>query len=55
MQLSSETSDRLRAWLGCETWDTPYALDRDRFYEFVDSYQRGGCPDCAKGTDLGED
>jgi hypothetical protein len=42
MQLSPETSKALDAWLGPETWDSvpKHHYDMERFYRFVDQYQK---------------
>ena len=38
--LSEGCEDRLRAWLGTDTWSTNHDRDMDRWYDFVDQYQR---------------
>jgi hypothetical protein len=38
--LSEAAEDRLRSWLGAGTWHTNHNNDMDRWYDFVDQYQR---------------
>ena len=39
MQLKPNTQTALEAWL-VPTWDSGHALDEERFYKFVDQYQK---------------
>lgn len=44
MKLSSETEKRLDAWIKVDTWHTNHKLDMDRWYDFVNQYQKDhGC------------
>ncbi|HZR84765.1 MAG TPA: hypothetical protein VFD92_26960 [Candidatus Binatia bacterium] len=38
--LSTATEAKLRQWVRTETWHTRHPLDMDRFYDFIDQYQR---------------
>ena len=40
MILQPETSRALGNWLGPDTWHTDHHTDWDRWYDFVDQYQR---------------
>jgi len=40
MKLSSETEKKLDAWVKVDTWHTNHVLDMDRWYDFVNQYQR---------------
>ncbi|MDB5292392.1 MAG: hypothetical protein JWL69_3633 [Phycisphaerales bacterium] len=40
MQLKPATERALNAWLGPSTWHTPHECDMDRWYDFVNLYQR---------------
>jgi len=40
MQLKPNTEKTLDAWLGPGTWHTNHPTDMDRWYDFVDQYQR---------------
>ena len=40
MQLSEAAESKLQAWLGASTWPTLHDSDMDRWYDFVDQYQR---------------
>jgi hypothetical protein len=40
MQLSTEAEVALDAWLGASTWHSGHDADMDRWYVFVDRYQR---------------
>lgn len=38
--LSEAAESKLQAWVGPSTWHTSHDLDMDRWYDFVDQYQR---------------
>ena len=38
--LSEAAESKLQAWLGPGSWHTPHDSDMDRWYDFVDQYQR---------------
>ena len=40
MQLKPNTEKALDAWLGPDSWYTKHPIDMDRWYDFVDQYQR---------------
>lgn len=40
MQLSTATERALQGWIGPSTWHTSHDLDMERWYKFVDQYQR---------------
>lgn len=40
MNLSKPSQEKLLQWLGPRTWHTSHDLDMDRWYAFVDQYQR---------------
>ena len=40
MHLSEEAEKKLRNWLSIDTWHTSDDSDMDRFYDFVDAYER---------------
>ena len=40
MHMSDATRSKLQAWAGMGTWHTSHALDMERWYDFVDQYQR---------------
>jgi len=40
MILSESAEKKLKSWLGPETWHTRHDLDMNRWYEFVDQYQK---------------
>ena len=40
MKLSKASENALDAWLGASTWHTNHDSDMDRWYRFVDQYQR---------------
>jgi hypothetical protein len=40
MQLSTESMERLRHWVGMDTWHTNHLFDMNRWYDFVSQYQR---------------
>lgn len=40
MQLKPNTEKALDAWLGPETWHTNHDEDMNRWYDFVNQYQR---------------
>ncbi|MBU4287806.1 MAG: hypothetical protein KKI12_06495 [Proteobacteria bacterium] len=40
MKLSSETEKKLDAWVKVDTWHTNHKLDMDRWYDFVNQYQK---------------
>ena len=40
MQLSNAAESKLQAWLGLSTWHTSHDNDMERWYDFVDQYQR---------------
>ena len=40
MNLSPKTEEKLEAWIGPSTWHTNHPSDMDRWYDFVDQYQR---------------
>lgn len=40
MNLKSDTEKALETWLLTSTWDSGHPLDWDRFYKFVDQYQK---------------
>ena len=40
MKLSELTEEKLQAWLGPSTWSSGHDCDMDRWYAFVDQYQR---------------
>ncbi len=44
MKLSSETIKKLDAWVKVDTWHTNHKLDMERWYDFVNQYQKDhGC------------
>ena len=44
MKLSSETIKKLDAWIKVDTWHTNHKLDMDRWYDFINQYQKDhGC------------
>ncbi|MBU4361269.1 hypothetical protein KJ813_01230 [bacterium] len=43
MKLSSETEKKLDAWAKVDTWHTNHKLDMDRWYDFVNQYQKDHC------------
>lgn len=40
MKLSSETEKKLDAWVKVDTWPTNHKFDMDRWYDFVNQYQK---------------
>ena len=40
MELQPETQKALKAWIETETWHSGHDADMDRFYDFVDQYQK---------------
>lgn len=40
MKLSSETEKKLDAWGKVDTWHTNHKFDMDRWYDFVNQYQK---------------
>jgi len=40
MQLTPDTDRALQAWIGPDTWHTPHDYDMNRWYDFVNRYQR---------------
>ena len=40
MQLKPDTEKALNAWMGPNTWYTDHPLDMDRWYDFVNQYQK---------------
>jgi len=40
MKLAPDTMKALDAWLNHSTWSTNHPLDMNRFYDFVDQYQK---------------
>ncbi len=40
MELSNAAESKLRDWCGPNTWHTSHDSDMDRWYDFVDQYQR---------------
>lgn len=40
MQLQPDTDNALNTWLGPSSWSTNHPLDMERFYDFVDQYQK---------------
>lgn len=40
MDLASESASRLQSWLAADTWHTRDRSDMQRWYRFVDQYQR---------------
>ena len=40
MQLQPDTDNALNTWLGPSPWSTNHPLDMERFYDFVDQYQK---------------
>jgi hypothetical protein len=40
MELKPDTEAALDAWVGPNTWYTDHSLDMDRWYDFVDQYQK---------------
>lgn len=40
MQLKPNTEKALNVWLDAGTWHTGHPTDMDRWYDFVDQYQR---------------
>lgn len=40
MRLKPESERKLNAWLGPNTWQTGHDSDMDRWYDFVNQYQR---------------
>jgi 3'-phosphoadenosine 5'-phosphosulfate sulfotransferase (PAPS reductase)/FAD synthetase len=40
MKLKPNSEKALDAWLGPQTWHTNHDLDMERWYSFVDQYQR---------------
>jgi len=40
MQLKLDTDRALQAWIGPDTWHTPHMDDMNRWYDFVNQYQR---------------
>ena len=40
MQLKPNTEKALNAWLNTDTWHTNHDTDMERWYDFVDQYQR---------------
>ena len=38
--LNKECEEKLQAWLAPSTWHTSHPNDMDRWYDFVDVYQR---------------
>ncbi|MBW1795903.1 MAG: hypothetical protein JRJ38_16020 [Deltaproteobacteria bacterium] len=40
MQLKPSTEQALYKWLGPDTWHTSNDFDMNRFYDFVDQYQK---------------
>ena len=40
MKLKLSTEEALYKWLGSDTWHTSNDFDMNRFYDFVDQYQK---------------
>lgn len=40
MELSAAAESKLQTWIGPRTWRTLHPSDMDRWYDFVDQYQR---------------
>mgnify|MGYP001567756336 CR=1 FL=1 len=40
MKLSSETEKKLDVWVKVDTWSTNHKFDTDRWYDFVNQYQK---------------
>lgn len=40
MQLNPEVEQKLDTWVKVNTWHTKHDLDMDRWYDFVDQYQK---------------
>lgn len=40
MQLNPDTEKALNKWIMTETWHSGHDLDMDRFYDFVNQYQK---------------
>ena len=40
MILSTVTQEKLNAWIAPDTWHTQHDSDMNRWYEFVDQYQK---------------
>ena len=39
MNLSDECENKLKIWVGAETWSSNHDLDMNRFYHFVNAYK----------------
>ena len=46
MEVSPEVEAALDAWLGASTWHSGHDADMDRWYVFVDKYQRSHGFEC---------
>ena len=40
MQLSPEAEQKLDAWVKVDTWHTNHVFDMNRWFDFVDQYQK---------------
>ncbi|MFH1008646.1 MAG: hypothetical protein V1800_14290 [Candidatus Latescibacterota bacterium] len=40
MQLKPDSEEALNTWVGPSTWYTEHDLDMDRWYDFVNQYQK---------------
>lgn len=40
MQLSPEAEQKLDAWVKVDTWHTNHIFDMERWFDFVDQYQK---------------